>query len=84
MVGVFLFLLHLAGFRDHRLEVVRIAVIPRLDGVVSAVADEAKPLCHRRSLGEGLSQRIVDTSEGLAYRNVALQRDQQRIRPLYS
>ena len=54
MVRVFLFLLHLAGFRDHRLEVVRIAVIPRLDGVVTAVADEAKPLCHRRSLGEGL------------------------------
>ena len=44
MVGVFLFLLHLPSFRDHGLEVVGIAVIPRHDGVVTFAADEAKPL----------------------------------------
>ena len=44
MVGVFLFLLHLPSFRDHGLEVVGITVIPRLDGVVTFAADEAKAL----------------------------------------
>ena len=47
MVSVFLFLLHLSSFRDpDELDVVGIAIIPRLDGVVTFVADEVKPLRH--------------------------------------
>ena len=46
MVGVFLLLSHLASVRDHGLEVVRIPVIPRLDGMGTAATDELIPLGH--------------------------------------
>ncbi|MFP6572880.1 MAG: hypothetical protein VB674_09735 [Vicinamibacterales bacterium] len=49
MVGVFLLLLD-PRFRDHGLEVVRIAVTPCLDDVVTTVADEPHTLRHGRFL----------------------------------
>jgi hypothetical protein len=51
MVGIFFLLSHLASFRDHGLEVVRITVIPRLDRMRTDVADEINTLSHQPSFG---------------------------------
>ena len=49
LVGVFFLLSHLASVRDHGLEVVRITVIPRLDGMRTSVAGKKKSLSHQPS-----------------------------------